>query len=189
MKEEIVWEAKMATALTRALFENKPVLIEFFNPECIGCQQLDAVTFPNKDVINFINENLIPLRVGYDTQPLAADFNIKWTPTILILDADGNEHQRIIGFLPPEQFIPTLLLGIDKMYFDNDQYDSAVVNLNKLLEKYPKSDPVPEAIYLRGVSLFKKTQDSKQLKETYEKLAAAFPGNEWTKRATPYRLL
>lgn len=150
---------------------------------------MGAVTYPDARVISFINEHMIPLRVRFDAQPLATDFNVNWTPTIVTLDSEGKEHHRTVGFLAPEEFIPSLLLGIAKVYFDTDRFDVALVNLEKLLLDYPKSHSAPEAIYLRGVSLYKSTDHPKTLKQAYEKLQDNYPGSEWTKRAYPYRLL
>jgi TolA-binding protein len=150
---------------------------------------MDAVTYPDAGVISFINKNMVPLRVQYDAQPLATDFNVKWTPTIVTLDSEGAEHHRTVGFLAPAELIPSLLLGIAKVHFDTDRFDDALVNLEKLLSDYPKSDSAPEAIYLRGVCLYKSTHDPKPLKEAYETLLRDYPASEWTKRAYPYRLL
>lgn len=150
---------------------------------------MDAVTYPETRVINFISQSMIPLRVPFDAQPLATDFKVKWTPTIVTLDYEGHEHHRTVGFLAPEELIPSLILGISKMYFDTDQFDDALKHLDKLLADYPQSGSAPEALYLRGVSLYKSTNDPKPLKEAYEKLLEAYPDGEWTKRAYPYRLL
>jgi thioredoxin-related protein len=150
---------------------------------------MDAVTYPDSKVVNFINENLIPLQVQFDAQPLASDFHIKWTPTVITLDADGREHHRTVGFLAPDELIPSLLLGMGKSCFDNERFDEALTFLDKLLKDYSKSDSAPEALYLRGVSRFKRAHDPKSLKEAYEELSANYPSSEWTKRAYPYRLL
>ncbi len=189
MEHELKWETNMHAALNRSRRENKPVLLEFFNPQCIGCMQMEEVTFPNAKVTQFINDNLTPLRLQYDGEPFASDYNIKWTPTILTLDHEGKEHHRMVGFLPPEEFLPALLLGIDKMYFDTDKLDDAVLNLTKLMSDYPNSTSTPEAIFLRGVSMYKNTHNTKSLKDAYEKLQSEYPASEWTKRANPYRLL
>jgi hypothetical protein len=61
--------------------------------------------------------------------------------------------------------------------------------LEKLLAEYPTSDSAAEAIYLQGVSRYKKTHEAKPLKEAYERLLKDYPSSEWTKRASPYRLL
>lgn len=150
---------------------------------------MGAVTYPDESVVEFIVENLIPLQVKSNAQPMATDFNVKWTPTLITLDPDGKEHHRTVGFLPPEEIVPSLLLGIAKCHFDRERFDEALRALNTLLERYPKSDAAPEAIYLRGVSLYKSTHNPKPLREAYEKLQQEYPSSEWTKRAYPYRLI
>ncbi len=150
---------------------------------------MDAVTYPNEKVIEFIEKNMIPLRVAFDAQPIATQFNLKWTPTLITLDADGKEHQRTVGFLPPEDLIPSLLLGIAKSYFNRERFSEALSALDKILAEYPKSDSAPEAIYLRGVCRYKSTHKPQPLKEAYEQLQANYASSEWTKRAYPYRLL
>jgi tetratricopeptide (TPR) repeat protein len=150
---------------------------------------MDAVTYPNDKVIKFIQRHMIPLRVPFDAQPLSSDFNIKWTPTLVTLDANGKEHHRTVGFFPPEELIPSLLLGIAKSYFERERFGEALSTLEELLTDYPKSDAAPEAIYLRGVCRYKSTHDPKPLKGAYEQLQANYPLSEWTKRAYPYRLL
>ena len=73
---------------------------------------MDAGTYPNETVIDFINQNLIPVRVASDQQPMASDFNVTWTPALFILDKDGREHRHTVGFLDGSELIPSLLLGI-----------------------------------------------------------------------------
>jgi hypothetical protein len=150
---------------------------------------MDAVTYPDTKVATFINSSVIPLRVAFDNQPLATDFNIKWTPTLITLDVNGKEHHRTVGFLPPEELIASLMLGMAKVDFDSERMDGALKNLEKLLKEYPKSDAAPEAMFLRGVCGYKSTHNPQPLKAAYEQLLAAYPTSEWTKRAYPYRLL
>lgn len=149
---------------------------------------MGAVTYPQAEVVEFVEQNLVPLQVLSDA-PLAKEFNLQWTPTLIVLDPDGKEHHRAIGFLPPEELIPMLTLGIGKSHFDRQQFDKAISTLEKLLAQYPKSDAAPEAVYLLGVSRFKSTHDPKPLKQAYERLSSQYAASEWTKRASPYRLL
>ncbi|MBI2471339.1 MAG: tetratricopeptide repeat protein [Planctomycetes bacterium] len=150
---------------------------------------MDAVSYPNKNVTEFINKSVIPLRIRSDTQPLATDFNLKWTPTLIMLDKDGKEHHRTVGFFPAEELIPSLLLGIAKVHFDLNEFKDALSRLENIMSDFPKSSPAPEAIYLKGVCLYKDTKNPKGLKEAYEQLQAKYPESDWTKRAYPYRLL
>ena len=145
--------------------------------------------YPETSVVNFIQQNMIPLRIQFDTQPYSTDFNIKWTPTLITLDTSGTEHHRTTGFLAAEELVPSLLLGIAKSHFDLEQFTEALAALETILKDHPKSDSAPEALYLRGVSQYKSTNDPKPLKTAYEQLKAEYPSSEWTKRAYPYSLL
>ncbi len=150
---------------------------------------MDAVTYPNTKVISFINQHFIPLRLPFDEKPYAAEFNVHWTPSIIILDSERTEHHRTLGFLSPEDFIPSLYFAIGKASFDSENQDRALVYFDNLLTEYPKSDFVPQGIYLQGVSKYKSTNDPKPLREAYDKLNAKYPEGYWTKRAYPYRLI
>lgn len=150
---------------------------------------MDAGTYPNAKVIDFINQNLIPLRVLWDQQPLSTDFNIQWTPSLLVLDQEGKEQHRTVGFLSPEELIPSLLLGMGNGHFNKNEFKEALGCYDTILADYPVSDAAPEAVFQRGVSLFKGAHDPKPLKEAYERLREAYPTSQWTKRAYPYRLI
>lgn len=150
---------------------------------------MGTVTYPESKVVRFIEENFIPLQLLFDNKPYSEKFNVKWTPTIIVLSPEAQEHHRTVGFLSPEELIPSLLLGLGKYHFENDRFDEALARLEQVTAEYGKSDSAPECIFLTGVCRYKQSHEAKPLKEAYEKLSAAFPGSEWTKRAYPYRLL
>jgi tetratricopeptide (TPR) repeat protein len=150
---------------------------------------MDAVTYPDEKVADFVQNNLIPLRVPFDHKPLAAEFNVKWTPTLITLDTEGKEHHRTVGFLPPDELIPSLVLGIGKSHFENGRFDEAIAKFETLLKRHPRSNSAPEAVYLLGVARYKSTHEAKPLREAYDKLAAEYASSEWTQRAYPYRLI
>lgn len=150
---------------------------------------MDAVSYPKKEVIDFFGENLIAVRVPHNVQPLADQFKVKWTPTLVLLDVNGEEHNRTVGFLPPEELIPSLLLGIGKAHFDGDEFDEALACFGKVIEEYPKSDAAAEAVYLQGVSRYKKTKKPDALKQAQQQLARDYADSQWTTRASAYRLL
>lgn len=149
---------------------------------------MDAVTYPDMQVANFLIDKVVPLRVAADS-PLAGEFKVTWTPTLVTLDYYGKEHHRTVGFLPPEDLVASLLLGMAKTDFDATDYNDAIIHLNTLLNGYPRSAAAPEAIFLRGVSRFKASHDASALKEAYQQLNTGYPESEWAKRAHPYSLL
>ena len=190
MKNTIQWETVLEKSLSRAKVENKAIFLNFFNSQSVDCQKMDAVTYQNEAVIEFINQNVIPLRIASDQQATAEKFNIHLTPALLILDPNGKEHHpRTIGFLEAEELIASILLGIGKMRYDRSEFKEAINSFSKLLAKHPENDSAPEAAFLTGVSRFKSTHNPLALRETYEHLRRKYPRSSWTKRAYPYRLL
>ncbi|MGZ3634931.1 MAG: tetratricopeptide repeat protein [Syntrophales bacterium] len=146
---------------------------------------MDADTYPDKDVTEFITENIVPLSVLSDAIPLSTDFNVQGAPTLILLDNSGKEHYRAVGFIPAEEMIPLLLFGIAKTYFDLDQFDQAIQELDAIVSEHPKSYTAPEATYLRGVYGYKSTHDRSHLKQAYEKLRNGYPQTELAKRLLP----
>jgi hypothetical protein len=150
---------------------------------------MNAVAFPDPAVIDFVNNTLIPVRIPSDDPELGPRYKVKWTPTLLILDAKGVEHYRTLGFYPPEELIPSLLLGIGKARFNEPDRLAACDCFEKILTGYPASSLAPEAVYLNGVSRYIETHDVANLTGLYDRLASEYPESAWFTRADPYRLL
>jgi tetratricopeptide (TPR) repeat protein len=150
---------------------------------------MDAVTYPQARVSQFVQNEMIPLRIPFDQKPLADEFGIKWTPALITLDTDGKEHHRTVGFMEADDLIASLILGMAKVHFDREEFDKALSKLEKLLEELPRSGSTPQGIFYLGVSRYKGSGDPKPLREAYDKLASDYPDSEWTKRAYPYRLI
>ena len=150
---------------------------------------MGAVTYPNEGVAKFVDLNFVPVQVETSNKDLVEKYNVSWTPAILVLDSDGKEHYRSVGFLQPDVFIATFELGKARYYLDLEQFAEARALLEELIERCPVPEVLPEAIYFHGVASFKQTHDGKPLKKAYETLMAKYPQSEWAKRAEPYKLI
>ena len=150
---------------------------------------MDTVSYPNPKVIDFFSKHLIPVRVLISSKPRPQKFRVQWTPTLVLLDEEGEEHHRTVGFLAPEELLPSLMLGIGKSYFDRELFTESEQILGQLLKEYSRSDAAPETTYYLGVSRYKRTHSPGELKKTVEALQKNFPGSEWAKRASVYQLL
>ena len=150
---------------------------------------MDAVTYPNKEVAEFVNSNLVPVRIDINDTSFYERYQLIWTPTTLVLDYYGKETQRAVGFFAPADFIVQLQLGIAKVRFSLEEFDAAEVILGELTSGSSPHDVTPEAIYFQGVNRYKRDNDPSQLKKAWETLTERFPDGIWTKRAVPYRLI
>lgn len=150
---------------------------------------MDAVTYPSTEVVAFLRERVVSVRLPHDHKPLAQELGISRTPCLVLLDSGGAEHHRITGFQAPEDLLAELQLGLAKIEYDRGSFGKAAELLDRLLAVYPGSAASPEAIYVRGLSLYKGRNEPLHLKRAYERLKSDFPSSEWTQKTFPYRLL
>ena len=136
-------------------------------------------------MIEAVTSRFIPVKIHIKEQKdLFEHYNAHWTPTQLILDSDGVERHRIEGFLPVEDFLAQLALGLGKLHFQKGNYGQAEEALRKVLSSYPSSGAAAEARYWAGVVAYKKTNDPKNLGAAYEAMQQAYPDSEWTRKAS-----
>jgi len=72
---------------------------------------LDAYTFSNKNVINYISEHFTPFKINAETKTgksLFEEFKGTGYPLIVFLDHNQNELDRFYGYYPPENFLSNL---------------------------------------------------------------------------------
>lgn len=110
--EGIDWQPYSESALDDATGSGRPVLIYFFAEWCVGCQQLDRVTFNDPRVVQASAE-FVALKADLTRAKTAEAFELKlrygiWGfPTIVFLEPDGRERQelRVVQFLPPDELL------------------------------------------------------------------------------------
>ena len=97
-------EQDLEGALTKAKAEKKLVLVDIYADWCAQCKELDEKTWPDAALKQWIAQNAVPIRIDTDARrkDLAAKLQIRSYPTVLLLDADGRELRRILGFQKPE---------------------------------------------------------------------------------------
>jgi hypothetical protein len=111
-------------------------------------------------------------------------FDALWTPTVLVLDANGVERLRIEGYLPKTEFRAQLEMGLARVAFMQKQWADAERRYAEIVESYPDSKVVPEAVYWRGVSHYKRTNDHTVLGETANTFAEKYQDSVWALKAS-----
>ncbi len=141
--------------------------------------------YPDSRVVDAVSSQFVPVKVHIKEQkPVFERFNAHWTPTQLVLDADGVERHRIEGFLPVEDFLAQLNLGLGKLQFQKEEYAKAEETLHTVVESFPKAGAGPEACYWEGVAAYKKSNDAKYLALAAKALKRRYPRSEWARKAT-----
>ncbi len=133
----------------------------------------------------FIINNFHPVRLQVKKHPEAMErFGVNWTPTGLVVTAEGKEQHRIEGYLPPDEFLGQLQLGFGHAQFATKNFADAERQFRDVCEKLPGTEAAAEAMYWAGVSRYKATNDPSALKATAQAFKDRYQDSNWAKKAS-----
>lgn len=96
-----------ADALAKAKAASKPVFVDFSTVWCGWCRRLEQDVYTREDVAKAM-EAFVCLHVDAEKGEgveLAKRYGAHGFPTLVVVDAAGDEVDRIVGYLPPEKFL------------------------------------------------------------------------------------
>jgi hypothetical protein len=136
-------------------------------------------------VESFINDNFIPVKIHIKEQPKTFErFGAQWTPTIQILDPDGAKRHQFEGFLPSNDFLAQLKIGLAHSAFARQQWKEAESRYDDIVKALPATDAAAEALYWLGVSRYKDSGDGTFLQQTAEAFKTRYNDSTWAKKAS-----
>ena len=101
--QEIQWREWSDEAFQEAQGQGKPILLALSAVWCHWCHVMDETSYSDEQVIDYINENFVPIRVDNDQRPdINARYNMGGWPTTAFLTPDG-EVLAGATYVPPEQ--------------------------------------------------------------------------------------
>ena len=103
---------------------------------------------------------------------------------MLILDPQGEERWRVEGYLPKKEFRAQLEMGLARIDFMRKRWDEAEQRYARVVEDYGDTVAAPEAVYWRGVSKYKRTNDHTVLGEVAEQLTQKYGESVWAQKAS-----
>ncbi len=99
--QEIHW-LDHEKGLVMAREQNKPVFLHFSAQWCGYCRKMERETFQDKEVISYLNDHFISIKVDADERKgLARKYQVAGLPDNRFLDKDGNPVYRVPGFMEP----------------------------------------------------------------------------------------
>lgn len=113
-------------------------------------------------------------------------FDAVWTPTVLILDSNGEERHRIEGYLPVDEFRAQLELGLARVAFMSKNFADAERRYAAVLDRYANTKAAPEALYWKGVSHYKTTNDHTVLSELPAMFRQQYPDSIWAMKSVAW---
>jgi thioredoxin-related protein len=122
--------------LAKAKNENKILMIDFMTDWCKWCVELDKKVYTNSEVADFANKNQINWKIDAEKgegPDLAKKYNVSGYPTIVFVNGNGEEIDRIVGYRPVNEFLALII--------DFNAGNNTMGFFRAMLEKDP-SDPV-----------------------------------------------
>ena len=96
---KISWMTNLKPGLEKAKESGRPIMIDFYADWCGPCKMLDAQTYSD-DRVAAASTNWVMVRIDVDqNQGLATYYNVQSIPTILVLNPEGKEIRREVGFI------------------------------------------------------------------------------------------
>ncbi len=102
------WLHSIQKAKEEAKKNNKKIMIMISKKDCTSCEYMDSVVFENDDVVDYIENFFIPVKVDIET---ARKNNLKVfaTPTFYFFDKNFKKIKReLVGSATASTFLKTL---------------------------------------------------------------------------------
>ena len=142
------------------------------------------MTYPDHRVQDAITERFIPVRLHLiEDRKWTRQFQVFWTPTILIGDRSGKIRYTSVNYLPPDEFLDILDIGEALVAMRWREYDTSIDRLIAVEDRNPIGPLTPEAIYWLGITeYFRQGRSSKASNAVWARLVERFPDSIWAKR-------
>jgi thiol-disulfide isomerase/thioredoxin len=164
----IEWKRSLAAARELADAERKLIVVDLYTEWCAPCRKMDAETWPHPEVVAE-KDRYVFLKLEAEKDPdgiaLKKQCGIEGYPTILILDSDGREFERLVGFSSGPDFVKKLR--------------SAVADPDSLGNLRQRETQAPRDLGLRfklAKSLFDRSA-FQEAQTRFERIAWDDPGN------------
>jgi len=95
-------EGDLAEALKKSKLQNKPILIDFSARWCPGCVRYEQEVFPTRE-FKALTSDFVKVKIDLDifeNQLIAEKYKVKFIPTLVIVDSEEKEIDRLVDFQP-----------------------------------------------------------------------------------------
>ncbi len=108
----LTWERDYEKAVERATADEKLIVAYMFTDWCVICRRMDSETFVAPQLIEEMAAEYVWLKLNTETEEdgkrFQEEFAILTYPTILLLDSQGEEIERVSRFVPAAEFRETV---------------------------------------------------------------------------------
>jgi TolA-binding protein len=146
---------------------------------------MDAVTYPNKEVVQHLSEHFVCFKPRIDAhRALAKQFGVAWTPGLVWLDEAGVAHHQNVGFFSPDELLAECTFGRGKVAIGKSDWKSASACFTEVADRWPNSFAAPAALYWNGAASKMATNDSAPLLDNWHRLIDEHGDSAWAMKVS-----
>lgn len=116
LKEKSVQYEGFEKALQRAQKEHKIVMIKVMTKECHFCRKMDREVLIDKDVIDAMQKDFVPVSIDISTTALPLGLNTVLTPSFIFIDEKAKVLMNIPGSWDKTDFLEILREAIESSH-------------------------------------------------------------------------
>lgn len=181
------WRKNIMSAMEDISGGTRLPLVFFHNPDDEGCRKVLDETLTDGTVITLLEREFSPVMVNTVVdKDTVQKFHVDWTPAFIVLDEQGHELERFVGYLPARELEAQLQLSKGLALFHMERNEEAIALFDEMIDKFPESELIPEAEYFLGAASTKVQGDNVRMVEISHILTEKYPDSIWTKRCTPW---
>jgi thioredoxin-related protein len=106
--KEIQWQS-YDNGIKMIKEQNKKGFLHFYTDWCTYCKIMNQQTFVDSQIIDYLNDNFIAIRVNADKQKdVARKFGVSRFPSNWFISEAGTSLSNQPGFIPPEMLLNML---------------------------------------------------------------------------------
>ena len=215
LPDRLPWIQSYDQALKEAQLGDKLILAYLYTDWCGYCKKMEAETFTDKAVIDEMSDRYVWLKLNAETDEegrrLQERFNITGYPGLLLLNGEGQEMERISGFVPadafrervaaaaggPGSFVSLLRTAgqqpesvdlqyrLAEKYIERGEFPAAIERLRQVVALDPdnSSGKADLSYYYLALSLASQGNEELALLEL-DSLESSFPGSDYIADST-----
>ncbi|WP_201352697.1 thioredoxin family protein [Hydrogenimonas urashimensis] len=113
---EILWQPSYRQAREEAVKTKRPMMVILVSHTCRWCRKLESRTLNNPQVVDFVNDNFVPVIVYREEGNYPQErIHSPYVPATFFLTPDGKEIMKpTVGYWEPHDYMSDLVMAARK---------------------------------------------------------------------------
>jgi len=139
---------------------DKEIVIKFYTDWCKWCTTLDTVVLVDSAAIEFFQDEMALVKINAEEDTVMAErYSVRGFPTLVMVDQEGIEIDRLVGYLPTGEFLQTFR-----------DYREGIGTLDDLLHRADTAATPDRELYMEIADKYKYRGEGKEALNWFQKV-------------------